>query len=182
MGFTSVLTRQWSSPSSDESAFQTASLVFATEYVFAASPEEVWDLLDSEVMFEWLPFPGVGVAYPSRERGVGVVREMGTVGRPFRFLWIQREEFWRHERPRRMSYNAVSGNWMYTLLVRNYAEDITLSGAPGGGTKLTWTVATTLRYPLRFTKYMKPIWRLAYRLNFGRPVAKRLERNNQHNA
>lgn len=176
MSALSALTRQRPSPPSDESTFETASLVFSTDYTFDASPDEVWELLDSDAMFEWLPFPGVGVTYPTRERGVGIVREMGSVGAPFRSLWIQREEFWRHERPREMSYNAVTGTWLYTLLVRNYAEHMTLTPLPDGGTKLTWTVATTLRYPLRFTKYFKPVWRLAYRLNFGRPVAKRLER------
>lgn len=180
MSITSVLTKQRGSPPSDESAFETASLVFDTEYTFDASPDEVWELLDSNAMFEWLPFPGVGVTYPSQERGVGVVREMGSVTSPFRALWIQREEFWRHERPRQMSYNAVTGTWIYSLLVRNYAENMILTPLPDGGTKLTWTVATTLRYPLRWTKYLKPVWRLAYRSNFGRPVAKRLARQTAH--
>ena len=174
MGMTSLLHKQWPVPPYDESFFDTASLVFATEYVFDATREDVWKLLDSERMFEWLPFPGVGVVYDSPERGVGVVREMGSVGKPFRFLWIQREQFWSHDKPNRCSYAAISGTWMYTLLVRHYAEKMTLTDAPEGGTALRWTVATTPRLPFRFVKYVKPVWRFAYRANFGRPMAERL--------
>lgn len=171
---TTMLTKQRPAPPYDESFFDTASLVFRTDYDFDATPQQVWDVLDGDDMFDWLPFPGVGVTYESSERGVGIVREMGSVASPFRFLWIQRERFLRHDEPEQMTYAAISGTWIYTLLVRHYAENMTLSPTPGGGTTLTWTVATTPRLPFRFVKYLPSVWRLAYRANFGRPVAQRL--------
>ncbi|WP_052280674.1 SRPBCC family protein [Nocardia vulneris] len=177
MNVTEVFREQRPVPPIDESFFGTASLVFDTVHTFAAPPEQVWDIIDSDEMFTWLPAPGVGVVYEGGRRGPGMVREMGSVRKPFRGLWIQREQFWRHQAPHRMNYRAISGTWMYYLLVQQYAEDMTLTPTPEGGTELVWTVATTPRLPFRFVKHFRPLWRLGYRLALGPAINNRLARN-----
>lgn len=176
MSIGSALRKERTSPPIDESVFEHAALVFETRYSFDASPARVWSVLDGDRMFEWLPFPGVGVRYDSAQRGVGVVREMGSVAKPFRGLWIQWEQFWSHEEPKRLSYGAISGTWMYVLLVRHYAEEMTLADTPNGGTDLTWTVAVTPRLPLRVgtLPVFAPIWRALYRTSFRGPMQRRL--------
>ncbi|MEU0543130.1 SRPBCC family protein [Nocardia sp. NPDC005978] len=176
MSIGSALREQRPSPPIDESVFENASLVFRTAHTFAAPPDRVWSILDGDRMFEWLPFPGIGVRYDSAERGAGVVREMGSVTPPFRGLWIQREEFWSHEHAKRISYGAISGTWIYVLLVRHYAEEMTLAGTADGGTDLVWTVAVTPRLPLRVgaLPIFAPIWRAIYRVSLRGPMQRRL--------
>ncbi|MDO3650653.1 SRPBCC family protein [Nocardia mangyaensis] len=176
MTIASALRKQRPSPPIDESVFDHASLVFKTHYTFDVPPARVWRILDGERMFEWLPFPGVGVSYESAERGVGVVREMGSIAKPFRGLWIQREQFWSHEEARRISYGAISGTWMYVLLVWHYTEEMTLVDTSVGGTDLTWTVAVAPRLPLRVgtLPIFAPLWRLNYRTSLRGPMTRRL--------
>lgn len=174
MAVTNILHRQWEAVPCDDSTFDTAPLVFSTEYVFDAPPEDVWDVLDSDTAWEWLPLPGTGVRYSSAERGTGVIREMGSVHDPFRVLWVEREQFWRYEPQRRIAFGVVSGNWMQFALVRQYCEDVTFDKTETGGTRVVWTVAVNMRALLRFAKYPKPLWRLAYRIGFGPGMRKRL--------
>ncbi|MFI1919236.1 SRPBCC family protein [Nocardia sp. NPDC020380] len=157
----------------DDSVFDTAALVFTTEYEFDAPPSAVWTALDDDHAWKWLPFPGVGVRYDSPDRGEGVVREMGSVFAPWRFGWVEREHFWRYEPGKRITFGVVSGNWSQYLLVRQYAEDVTFDEIPGG-TKVVWTVAVTPRLPLRFATWFPPVWKIAYRIGFGPGMRKRL--------
>ncbi|WP_082683965.1 MULTISPECIES: SRPBCC family protein [unclassified Mycobacterium] len=174
MALTGILHRQWTAVPVDDSTFDTAPLVFSTEFTFDAPPKDVWDVLDGDAAWEWLPFPGTGVRYPSPERGVGIVREMGSVYDPFRVLWVEREQFWRYEPLKRITFGVVSGNWMQFALVRQYAEDVTFHETADGGTHVVWTVAINPRAPFRFVKYVKPVWRTAYRIGFGPGMRKRL--------
>ncbi|MFJ4654148.1 SRPBCC family protein [Nocardia sp. NPDC088792] len=174
MPLTSFLHTQHAATPLDDSVFDTAALVFKTEYRFDAPPSAVWTALDDDHAWKWLPFPGVGVRYDSPARGVGVVREMGSVFDPWRFGWIEREHFWRYEPNKRITFGVVSGNWSQYLLVRQYAEDVTFDEIDGGGTKLVWTVAVTPRGPLRAATWFPPAWKLAYHIGFGPGMRKRL--------
>ena len=164
MGITSVLHKQ--RPASTEvgdSTIANASLTFTVRRTFDASVEAVWDAIDDEHGWEWLPFPGVGVRYDSPERGVGMIREMGSVHGIVRALWVERERFWRYEPYQRITFGVVSGTWIQSLLVREYAENMEFAPDVNGGTEVTWDVAVTPRLPLRFAKYAPAVWRLAYR-------------------
>ncbi|MFB8007327.1 SRPBCC family protein [Nocardia sp. NPDC056000] len=148
----------------DDSVFDTAALVFTIERTFDAPVRAVWTAIDDDRAWSWLPFPRVGVRYDSPLRGVGVVRDMGSVFEPLRFLWVEREKFWRYEPNRRITFGVVSGNWMQYLLVSQYAEDMTFTDIGNDRTGLAWTVAVTPRLPLRFSTWAPPLWRAAYRI------------------
>ncbi|MFE3193581.1 SRPBCC family protein [Nocardia sp. NPDC059240] len=148
----------------DDSVFDSAALVFTIESTFDAPVRAVWTAIDDDRAWSWLPFPRLGVRYDSAARGVGVVRDMGSVFEPLRFLWVEREKFWRYEPDRRITFGVVSGNWMQYLLVRQYAEDMTFADLGADRTKLVWTVAVTPRLPLRFSTWFPPLWRTAYRI------------------
>ncbi|WP_405494466.1 SRPBCC family protein [Nocardia sp. NBC_00511] len=154
-------------PLGDDAIFDNAALVFTIEQQFAAPVSAVWDAFDNDHAWKWLPFPGVGVHYDSAARGVGVVREMGSVFAPWRFGWVERERFWRYEPDKRITFGVVSGNWSQYLAVRHYAEDMTFDELPDGGTKVRWTVAVTPRLPLRFATWFPPVWKVAYHVGLG---------------
>ncbi|SIL89361.1 Polyketide cyclase / dehydrase and lipid transport [Mycobacteroides abscessus subsp. abscessus] len=124
--------------SADDSAFESAAIVLRTSHTFEVPRGQVWAALDSDHAWSWLPF-GCGVRYDEPCRRVGMEREMGTVSAPWRFLWIQRERFWRYEAPHRLTYSAVAGTWP---LLQLWAEDYVLTSTPGGCT-VDWTVAIT---------------------------------------
>ncbi|NMN95516.1 SRPBCC family protein [Antrihabitans stalactiti] len=164
MGIMSVLHRQRPAATEvDDATIANASLTFTVRRTFDASVEAVWEAIDDDHAWEWLPFPGVGVRYDSPERGVGVIREMGSVHGIVRALWVERERFWRYEPQERITFGVVSGTWIQYLLVREYAENMEFAPNSSGGTDVKWDVAVTLRLPLRFTKYAPAVWRLAYR-------------------
>ncbi|MET9492908.1 SRPBCC family protein [Nocardia sp. NPDC006630] len=174
MTITSFLhTQHTASTPVDDSVFNSAALVFTIEGTFDAPVQAVWTAIDDDRAWSWLPFPGVGVQYDSPARGVGVVREMGSVFAPWRFLWVEREHFWRYEPNQRITFGVVSGNWMQYLLVRQYAEDKTFADLGDGRTKVVWTVAVTPRLPLRFSTWFPSVWRTAYRFGGVGPFFRR---------
>ncbi|MFB8281420.1 SRPBCC family protein [Nocardia colli] len=173
MSIASFLHTQHAQPPVDDSVFDTAALVFTIESVFEAPRQAVWTALDDDRAWSWLPFPCVGVRYPSSARGVGVVREMGSVFAPLRFLWVEHERFWRYEPNQRITFGVVSGNWSQYLLVRQYAENMTFADIGSGRTKVVWTVAVTPRLPLRISTWFPPIWRAAYRIGGVGPLFRR---------
>ncbi len=163
MGMASGLHKQWqASTTVDDSTLTSASLVFTVRTTVDAPVEAVWQAFDDDHAWQWLPFPGVGVRYPSPDRGVGVVREMGSVHGIVRALWVEHERFWRYEPLERITFGVVSGNWMQYMLVREYAENMDFAPNRAGGTEVVWTVAVTPRLLLRFAKYAPGLWRLAY--------------------
>lgn len=166
MSITSFLHTQHpaSVPAVDDTLFDTAALVFTVEKEFDAPVHAVWTAIDDDHAWKWLPFPGIGVIYDSPARGVGVVREMGSVFGPVRALWVEREKFWRYVPNQRITFGVVSGNWMQYLAVRQYGEDKVFTDLGNGRTKVVWTVAVTPRLPLRFSTWFPPAWRLAYRI------------------
>ncbi|MDO3650652.1 SRPBCC family protein [Nocardia mangyaensis] len=178
MSITSFLHTQYpaSQPAVDDTLFDTAALVFTIEKTFDAPVDVVWTAIDDDHAWKWLPFPGTGVKYDSPARGVGIVREMGSVFGPFRVLWVEKEKFWRYEPNQRITFGVVSGNWMQYLLVRQYGEDKFFTDLGDGRTKVVWKVAVTPRLPLRFSTWFPPAWRAAYLIGglgplFNRRVA-----------
>lgn len=157
-----VLAPRFAVPEADDSAFESAAIVLRTSHTFDAPIERVWAALDGDRAWSWLPF-GCGVRYDDPQRRAGMEREMGTVAGPWRFLWIQRERFWRYEPPNRITYSATAGTWP---LLNLWAEDYTLRSVPGGCT-VDWTVAITPRFigqlPLRWTQ---PLLRFVFTLGF----------------
>ncbi|ETZ95876.1 polyketide cyclase / dehydrase and lipid transport family protein [Mycobacteroides abscessus MAB_030201_1061] len=145
-------------PVADDSAFESAAIVLRTSHTFDAPVGQVWAALDSDHAWSWLPF-GCGVRYDEPDRRAGMEREMGTVSAPWRFLWIQRERFWRYDPPHRITYSAVAGTWP---LLKLWAEDYVLTGTPDGCV-LEWTVAITPRFvswmPLR---WLQPLLRAVF--------------------
>ncbi|MFE6861614.1 SRPBCC family protein [Nocardia sp. NPDC057668] len=166
MGITSFLHTQHpaSVPAVDDTLFDTAALVFTVQRDFDAPVHAVWTAIDDDHAWKWLPFPGLGVIYDSPARGVGVIREMGSVFGPFRVLWVEREKFWRYVPNQRITFGVVSGNWMQYLAVRQYGEDKTFTDLGNGRTRVVWKVAVTPRLPLRFSTWFPPVWRTAYRI------------------
>ncbi|WP_194820214.1 SRPBCC family protein [Nocardia sp. XZ_19_385] len=157
----------------DDSVFDSAALVFTVERIFDAPVQAVWTALDDEHAWKWLPIPRSGVHYDAPARGAGVVREMGSVFAPLRFLWVEREKFWRYEPNQRITFGVVSGNWSQYLLVRQYAEDMTFADIGDGRTRLVWTVAVTPRLAVRFATWFPPLWRAAYSLGGVGPLFRR---------
>lgn len=174
MSITSFLhTQHPTSTPIDDSVFDTAALHFTVETVIDAPVAAVWTAFDDDHAWKWLPGPCFGVRYPSPQRGVGVVREMGLVFAPLRFIWIEREKYWRYEPFERVSYGVVSGNSLQYLLVRDYAEDMTFTDLGNGSTKLTWTLAITPRLLVRFVSWFPALWRLGYQVIGLGPLLRR---------
>ncbi|EFV13163.1 SRPBCC family protein [Segniliparus rugosus] len=163
----------------DDSTFETAAIVLRTAHDFQEPPDDVWAVLDGDQAWTWLPL--CGVRYDQSPHGPGSTREMGTVRAPWRFLWIQRERFWRFEPGQRISYAAYSGSWP---LLKAWAEDYTLVPLPSGGTRIVWTVAFTPvlldLLPLRWTKvFLEPIFTLGFRPGMKAQLRRRGRRSPQ---
>lgn len=153
-----MLAPKYRIPPADDSAFESAAIVLRTSHTFDAPIGQVWAALDGDHAWSWLPF-GCGVRYDEADRRVGMEREMGTVSAPWRFLWIQRERFWRHEPPHRITYGAVAGTWP---LLELWAEDYVLTSVPGG-CRLDWTVAITPRFVSRLPlRWLQPLLQLVF--------------------
>ncbi len=154
----------------DDAVFDRAAIVLRTTHDFAATPSAVWSALDGDQAWTWLPF-GCGVEYDEPVRRVGMERGMGCVTAPWRFIWIQRERFWRYEPGSRITYSAYSASWP---LLHEWAENYTLIPNPAGGTRIEWTVALTPRFvswlPLT---WLQPPLRMIFTLGF-RPGMRRL--------
>ncbi|MBN7303153.1 SRPBCC family protein [Mycobacteroides abscessus subsp. bolletii] len=163
-----IFHRVWRTAPVDDSTFETAPLVFTTGTTFDAPVTAVWDVFDSDTAWEWLPFSwlrlfGAGVRYLTPARGVGVVREMGSVHGIWRMGWIEHEKFWRYEPHKRVSYGVERGNWLQRIVVRQYAEHLWFDETPDGRTKVTWQIALNLRGVFRIGHYLKPIFKFVYR-------------------
>lgn len=132
----------------------------------------MWEVFDSDAAWEWLPFSwlqlcGAGVKYLTPERGVGAIREMGSVHGIWRNCWIEHERFWRYEPYTRVSYGVVSSNWMQHAFVRQYAEHLWFEDTADGRTRVTWQIALKLRGVFRLGHYLGPIFRFVYRFALG---------------
>ncbi|MEC4614954.1 MULTISPECIES: SRPBCC family protein [Tsukamurella] len=157
--------------------FTESAIVIRTVHHFDSSASAVFAALDSDVAWRWLaPTCGVDYLEPADDgapRGVGMVREMGSVRAPLRWVWRQREVFTAYERDRRLSYFASHGSWP---LLRLWAEDYLLEPTSATSCTLTWTVGLTPvligRLPLRWTE---PLLRVAFSIGI-RPGLRRLTR------
>lgn len=146
-----------------------AAIVVRTVHRFDLPASDVFGALDGDSAWRWLA-PTCGVDYlaaaaDGSPRGVGVVREMGSVRRPLRWVWRQREVFTGYEKNRQMTYYASHASWP---LLRLWAEDYRIEPTSADSCVLTWTVSTTPvllgRFLLRWTvPLLRPIFILSIR-------------------
>lgn len=157
--------------------FTESSIVIRTRHSFDYPVADVFAAIDSDDAWRWLA-PTCGVTYlepgpDGAARGVGVVREMGSVRNPLRWVWRQREVFTEYETNRGFAYYATHGSWP---LLRSWAEEYRFEPTSENSCTLTWTVALTPvivgRLPLHWTE---PPLRWAFTLGF-RPGLRRLVR------
>ncbi|GAB17232.1 hypothetical protein GOEFS_022_00120 [Gordonia effusa NBRC 100432] len=157
--------------------FAQAAIVISTKHSFDAPAADVFRALDSDLAWRWLaPTCGVDYLEPADNgapRGVGMVREMGSVRRPLRWFWRQREVFTGYEANRALAYYASHGSWP---LLRLWAENYRLEPTSDTSCTLRWKVAMTPtivgRLPLHWTE---PALRLAFTIGI-RPGLRRLTR------
>lgn len=162
--------------------FESAAIVVRTTHHFDNSSDQVFDALDSDQAWTWLA-PRCGVdylasAHDGGDRGVGMVREMGTVRSPLRWVWRQRERFVTYEPGRRLTFFAMAA----TLpVLRQWAEDYVIEADTADSCTLTWTVALTPAYvgrlPLRWTQpILRPIFAVSVRPGLKRLVRRRAQK------
>lgn len=163
----------------------SAPILVRTHHTFRAPAAEVFAALDSDEAWRWLG-PCVGVEYlqPAEggsTRGVGMVREMGSVRRPLRWVWRQRERFVRYEVNRRLTFYAFAGSWP---LLRLWAEDYQIESTGPNSAALTWTVAWAPmvldRLPLHWTQpVMRLVFTVSFRYGLRRLIRQRAKRGTE---
>lgn len=121
----------------DDSFFQSAPLVIPVTVELAASPAAVWEALGSDRMWSWLPLLDRLRWLTPRPLTQGAVRVL-RVARAFTI----EEHFYRWEEERRATFHVVGST---RPVLDALAEDFVLEPLPGGGTRLTWTMAVAPR-------------------------------------
>lgn len=117
----------------DDSFFETAPLVIPVTVELAAAPAQVWEALGSDRMWSWLPLLDRLRWLTPRPLTQGAVRVL----RVARLFTIE-EHFYRWEDERRATFHVTSST---RPVLDALAEDFVLEPLPGGGTRLTWTMA-----------------------------------------
>ena len=117
----------------DDSFFETAPLVIPVTVELAATPAQVWEALGSDRMWSWLPVLDRLRWLTPRPLTQGAVRVL----RVARLFTIE-EHFYRWEDERRATFHVTSST---RPVLDALAEDFVLEPLPGGGTRLTWTMA-----------------------------------------
>lgn len=119
--------------------FATAPLVVPATVELDAPPAAVWEALGSDRMWSWLPLLDQLRWLTPRPHREGAVRVL----RVARLATVE-EHFYRWEDERRATFHVVRAS---RPLLRALAEDFRLEPTPGGGTRLTWTMAVEPRLP-----------------------------------
>ncbi|BBY78048.1 polyketide cyclase [Mycolicibacterium parafortuitum] len=153
------MTRWHALDEADAGFLDTAPHVFRYEMHYDATPEQVWESLQSdESLAAWGDTIGSLTWTSPRPFGIGATREVGTG--PIRV----RERFFRWDEGSGYSF------WVYEAnvgLFRRFAEDYRVE-PDGDGTRFTWVIALepvrALRLPL---KVLAPLVKAA----FARPAA-----------
>jgi hypothetical protein len=130
----------------DDSFFDTAPTVVPVVVELPNAPEQVWEALGSDEMWSWAPVIDQLTWLTPRPLAEGCVRRLRLA-----HLATLEEEFYRWEAPHRATFRVTK---VSRKLFSGLAEDFVLDPLPGGGTKLTWTmaIAPTLALP----GFMKP--------------------------
>lgn len=128
----------------DQFLKEGASFVVTAEREFPYPPPKVWDALQLNGTFSWIPLIN-GVRYRDEYRREGAIRT-------FDGLLVAAEERVVTMAPgKRLSVTATKVS--VPVLVKSFVEDYTLTETPAG-TKLTWTIAFRPRFgaflPLRW--------------------------------
>ena len=123
-------------PAGDE-LLAEAALVIPATVDLADGRQAVWDALGSDRMWSW--FPGIDKLRWTTDRGEGGIREL----RIARAVTV-REQFYRWEEPTRATFRVTHAS---RRAINGLVEDFQLEELPGGGTRLTWTMAVDPRGP-----------------------------------
>ena len=148
------MTRWFALESADAGFLRSAPHVFRYEKHFAATPEQVWQSLQSdESLAAWGKTVGSVNWTSPRPFGVGTTREVGTGPA------LVRERFFDWDEGTGYAFAAYEAN---VPLFRRFAEDYRIE-ADGTGTRFTWLVAIepvpALRLPF---KVLAPVLKAAF--------------------
>lgn len=153
------MTRRFALESADAGFLDTAPHVFRYEKHYDATPERVWESLQSdESLAAWGNTVGSVTWTSPRPFGVGTTREVGTG--PTRM----HERFFRWDEGTGYSFYVYESN---VPLFRRFAEDYRVE-PDGTGTRFTWVVAIEPVGPLRLPlKALAPV----LKAGFGRAAS-----------
>lgn len=148
------MTRWFSLEPADAGFFDTAPHVFRYEKHYDATPEQVWESLQSDAsLAEWGNTVGSLTWTSPRPFGVGTTREVGTGPS------LVRERFFEWTEGSGYAFTATEANMP---LFRRFAEDYRVE-PDGTGTRFTWVVAIepvgALKLPL---KVLAPVLKAAF--------------------
>ena len=148
------MTRWFALESADAGFLDSAPHVFRYEKHFVATPEQVWESLQSdESLAAWGNTVGSVTWTSPRPFGVGTTREVATGPA------LVRERFFAWDEGSGYSFHATACN---APLFRRFAEDYRIE-ADGAGTRFRWVVAIepvpALRLPF---KVLAPVLKAAF--------------------
>jgi hypothetical protein len=121
----------------DDDFLRSAPTVASVSVELPNRRQEVWDALGSDRMWSWVPV--LDRLRWLTPRGEGGVRQL----RIAKILTVD-EEFYRWDEPYRATFRVVRQS---RPLLKGLAEDFVLDELPGGGTRLTWTMAMDGKLP-----------------------------------
>lgn len=116
----------------DDAFLQDAPLVVRSSVRLNAAPDAVWEALDSDRMWSWLPVVDRLEWQSPRPHGAGSIRRLRLGG-----LVTVDEEFYRWDEGRRATFRVVGQS---RKVLDALIEDFALTPRDGG-TELTWTMA-----------------------------------------
>jgi hypothetical protein len=142
--------------SADANIFNSAPHVFRYELHYDATPERVWDSLQSDASLSaWGRSVSELIWTTPRPFGVGTTREIALAPGVARV----RERFFRWDEGRGYSFYVYEAN---APLFRRFAEDYSVEPA-GAGTRFRWVVALEPRAALTLPfKPIAPVLKFAF--------------------
>jgi hypothetical protein len=149
------MTRWHPLESAGDEFFTTAPHVFHYQKRYAATPQEVWESLTSDVSIaEWSPAIKEVRWTSQRPFGVGTTREVVTPGGP-----TMRERYFRWDEGSSHAFYVYES----TLpIFKRFAENYVVE-PDGAGTLFTWTLAIEPKSAFRFPlKVLAPVFKLGF--------------------
>jgi hypothetical protein len=148
------MTRWFSLEQADAGFFDSAPHLFRYERHFDATPEQVWESLQSdESLAAWGNTVGSVTWTSARPFGVGTTREVATGPT------LVRERFFSWDEGSGYAFSVTEAN---VPMFRRFAEDYRVE-AHGAGTRFTWLVAIEPVLALRLPfKVLAPVLKAAF--------------------
>lgn len=117
----------------DDGFLETAPIVVHADVTLDASPEAIWEVLESDRMWSWVSAIDRLEWLSPRPLVEGCVRRL-RVGKAI----TVDEEFYRWDAPRRATFRVTRAS---LPVLGALAEDFRVEPLGGGRTRLTWTMA-----------------------------------------